>query len=327
MRQRLKAILSLVLVAIQLLPALPARAGRSEDDWRAHLYSPTFARNIDNKWIIVDCWHSRIIWNTQLDKDLTHWHVMENDFSAHDVVYDGKKYWVTEDTEHRSIVFYTFVSQQFREVARLGDLGTRTHRLAYDGRTDSFLLLAATTGDMWRIRMQDGKPLVVHHTRLSFAQPAKPGFEIRTFTQRDGRMYFVSSLATQKVYITSDSDDYTVIGSLDVPKEFANMEEFYFLPDGKIFVSAWPDAVGLADSLADVPHLKNRRVEMGFAGSPYFVSEYGKNYLIPEIGSKNGVAMWAYEHGGLRKVKDLTTFSSPSESDLARKAKIPFDVN
>jgi acid phosphatase (class A) len=305
---------------------LLARVAHTAEDWQQRLYSPTFMQKIDGKWIIVDCWHSRIIWDTRLDKDLTHWHTLESAYSAHDVVFDGRKYWVTEDSEHRAIVFYTFGNGVFHEAARLGNLGTRPHHLAYDSKSGSFLLLAATSGDMWRIRMQNGQPAIVHHTRLSFAQPEKPGFEIRSFTLHDGHFYFVSSIATQKIYVTTDDDSYRIVQTIDVPRPFADMQDLYFFPDGKVFITAWPGSVALVNRIQDVTSAKNAFARLGFRGSPYGVSPYARDFIIPEIGSVNGVALWRYANGQLTKIRDLTTFSAPHQSDIAKKAQIHFDV-
>lgn len=305
---------------------LLVRVAYAADDWQRRLYSPTFMQKIDGKWIIVDCWHSRIIWDTRLDKDLTHWHTLESAYSAHDVVFDGRKYWVTEDSEHRAIVFYIFSNGVFHEAARLSNLGTRPHHLAYDSKSGSFLLLAATSGDMWRIRMQNGQPTIVHHTRLSFAQPEKSGFEIRSFTLHDGHFYFVSSIATQKIYVTTDDDSYRVVQTIDVPKLFADMQDLYFFPGGKVFITAWPDSVALVNRIEDVTIAKNAFAGLGFRGSPYDVSPYAGDFIIPEIGSVDGVALWRYANGQLSKIRDLTPFSAPHQSDIAKKALIHFDV-
>jgi hypothetical protein len=316
--------ISIAWLALGLL--LFMRMAHAADDWRQRLYSPTFMQKIDGKWIIVDCWHSRIIWNTRLDKDLTHWHTLESAYSAHDVAFDGRKYWVTEDSEHRAVVFYTFSNGAFHEAARLGNLGTRPHHLAYDSKSDSFLLLAATSGDMWRIRMQDGQSSIVHHTKLSFAQPEKPGFEIRSFARHDGHFYFVSSIATQKIYVTSDDDNYRVVQTIDVPKPFVDMQDLYFFPDGRVFITAWPDSAALVNQIQDVTTAENVLARLGFRGSPYDVSPYAGNFIIPEIGPMNGVELWRYANGRLSKIRDLTSFSAPHQSDVAKKARIHFDV-
>lgn len=115
--------------------------------WQNSVYAPTFINHIAGKWILVDCWHSRILWRDKLTPDLSRWQVFENRFSSHSVAYDGKKYWATEDSEHGRVVFYTFTAGAFRQAAALDNLGRRTHRLRYDPRSDSFLLISATTGD------------------------------------------------------------------------------------------------------------------------------------------------------------------------------------
>ena len=63
-----------------------------------------------------------------------------------------------------------------------------------------------------------------------------------------------------------------------------------------------------------------------FVGPSYDVSPYAGDFVVPEIGSMNGVALWRYANGQLSKIRDLTFFSAPHQTDIAKKAQIHFDV-
>ncbi|WP_413738558.1 acid phosphatase [Sodalis sp. RH21] len=308
----------------------------SDASWDKTLYAPTYMANIDGKWFIVDCWQSRIIWNKTLDRDLSKWNVMESTFTSHDVAYDGEKYWAVEDTEHGRMVFYTFNGKKFNEIASLDGLGRRTHRLRFDKTRNQFLLISATTGDFWRISINKDKPEIRSHAILPYSLKNKTNdFEIRSFTLRDNLIYFVSSMATPEILVTKNDEKLTVVKSIPVSSDFSNMQEIYFLNDGKIFISSDYKKVAIIDKIEDLQTVKNQYNDFEFLGSPYWITAFQGNLIIPEIGYKtnnrenygmNGVGLWSYNKGVLKKLKEIIPFTAPSTGNTKMKNEIKFQV-
>ncbi|EKL5247754.1 phosphatase PAP2 family protein [Salmonella enterica] len=308
-------------------------AGRK---WYSNVYAPTFIDYIDGKWVLVDCWNSRILWNNELTPDLSNWQVLEDRFSSHSVAYDGHKYWATEDTEHGRIVFYTFYNGKFHQASDLNNLGTRTHRLRYDSHSNSFMLISATSGDFWRIQIVDNKPKIIQHINLKkYLTPQSKDFEIRSFTQHNGMLYFVSSLATPEILIVKDDSDLTMVKKIPVPSDLSNMQEIYFFPDGKVFISSDYKKVVLLNSIEDISHAKNQYDKFSFLGSPYWISKWANHYFITELGYKNGdinnlglngVSEWSYSNGKLKKLKEVVRFTSPTDSNVQKKSEIRFQI-
>ncbi|WP_074013333.1 phosphatase PAP2 family protein [Candidatus Sodalis sp. SoCistrobi] len=308
----------------------------SENSWINTVYAPTYMVNIDNKWFLVDCWHSRILWNDKLDENLSNWKIMENKFSSHTLAYDGKKYWATEDTEHGRIVFYTFDGKDFKEFSSIDNLGRRTHRTIFDKERNQFMLLSATTGYFWRISIKDNKAKIDSHVKLPYSHPANDNhFEIRSFTIHDGLIYFVSSKSTPEILVTKNNKELTEVKRIPVSQDFQNMQEIYFFPDGKVFISSDYKKVAILEKIEGIKSAKNMYDAFEFVASPYFISAYKNNYIIPEIGYKteennsyglNGVGLWQYKNGKIKKIKELIKFTSENIENKNKKSEIKFQV-
>ena len=334
---------SLILATLFFISIFPSISFPSEkiltyvsqhrDDWRSSVYAPTFIDYIDGKWILVDCWHSRILWSKHLISDVTRWHVFDNRFSSHSVAYDLKKYWVTEDTEHGRIVFYTFSNDAFHQVGDLGNLGKRTHRIRYDKKSDSFMLLSAASGDFWRIKIQKNHPKIINHVNIKkYLNPHSGDFEIRTFTIHDNMIYFVSSISTPEILVTKDDSKLTFIKKIPVPDDLSNMQEIYFFNDGTVFVSSDYKKVVLLKNIEDISFAKNQYKKFKFLSSPYWISMYHGVYFIPELGYKNGddelglngVSVWSYSNMNLKKLRNAVSFVPTSDSSIEKKKEIIF---
>lgn len=148
-------------------------------------------------------------------------------------------------------------------------------------------------------------------------------------------IYFVSSLATPEILVTKDDAALTMVKKIPVPAELSNMQEIYFFPDGKVFISADYKKAVLLNNIEDISHANNQYSQFNFSGSPYWVTRQGNRYFIPELGYKtgdannlglNGVAEWRYSGGKLKKINEVIRFMFPSDDSVRKKSEIKFQI-
>ncbi|ORC86367.1 ABC transporter related protein [Trypanosoma theileri] len=124
--------------------------------WENRLYAPTYITKIDNIYIIVDCWHHRVLYSENIYEPVGEWRDLVADIRIwipHSVATNGDIL-VMESSDHGSggrdhslVVFGIIRGSQgkikgFRFLQRIrlcpGKKVFRPHRVLYDLKTDAF---------------------------------------------------------------------------------------------------------------------------------------------------------------------------------------------
>ena len=50
--------------------------------WKENLYTPTQFQKIGNKYFIIDCWHHRILYSSEMDAPVSGWRILTSDVRA-----------------------------------------------------------------------------------------------------------------------------------------------------------------------------------------------------------------------------------------------------
>lgn len=54
------------------------------DEWKSTLYTPTMIQKINDRYLIEDCWHNRIIYSKEISKPIKQWKTLSNEiFEGH----------------------------------------------------------------------------------------------------------------------------------------------------------------------------------------------------------------------------------------------------
>lgn len=197
----------------------------------AQLSVPTYITKIDDTYFIVDCYHNRVIYNTNLTDPIYKWWVMTEDMKmGHTIASDGNVYLI-DDTENNRIlimekgvnengvpVFYP--SQEFTEI------GMRPHYIIYDSGTDTFYAWSSLTGEMYLFR-KSANDNSVYLTEIR-SIPELYGYYVRSFTIMDNHIYFVSGNSN---IIEADLDTFEIIKKYPVPDTYAGMSQITKIQD------------------------------------------------------------------------------------------------
>lgn len=298
-----------------------ARANRTNpsDDWKNRLFAPTQVVALDNKWFIVDCWHNRVIWSTDLNTPIAQWQTVDDNLAGPHSISFGAGYFAIEDTGRHEVNFYQFNTQDQTFIKRHSLwVGGRPHRIHYVESDNSFYVLSSETQKLHRISMNGSSPQLAHTYNLSFLN----GRYSRSFTVLGKNILFVSQ-NREVILAEMNGDTLTERSRHTVPVDFADANDIFFTGNGYI-MTATSNAIGFSPTLNELSKMKNLSNELGFKDRGYFVSQYGSTIIVPEIGTNSAVHMLALKDAKtLVKVGVLHEFGPGTTSSLARSAQMP----
>jgi hypothetical protein len=185
--------------------------------WQQRLYTPTFVERLFGVWLIVDCWHHRVLYHRDLATPIEQWHTLgEYDAPAahrplripHSVATDGRVLVVESscggsDGWNHSLLVYRPVfggsnasaATDFAFVDEVVACDTalyvrRPHRVAYDPVVDSFFVYLTKPAHL--VRYSIDRPSGRVRRAYCHALPHMNGAYARSFAILNDSMYFTA---------------------------------------------------------------------------------------------------------------------------------------
>lgn len=266
---------------------------------------PTCITKVDDTWFIVDCYHDKVIYNSELNPSLYTYHVMASDLSKpHTMASDGTVYLV-DDTENNRVMIYEKVNDKFINTQAFNEIGNRPHFTAYDENTDTFYVWSSESGEMYCFRrMADSSR--VYLTDIRKIEELSDIY-VRSFSIIDGDVYFVSGVSETgekpKIYQCNLSD-LSIKKSFEVPDELAGMVQITRIED-MYYITVSTDITGNQDyatiirtgSLSDLANHKYEDIYEKYfigGGTPYYINKVDDTYFLTEH-RLVGHAIWSFK--------------------------------
>lgn len=298
--------------------SIDSRIGHGTWTWKTRLNAPTTIRKFDQTYFIVDCWHSRLIYSTNVYLPIADWNVMieHGPRGPHSIAYDGYMY-VTESTDAGDKL-YTFKSDGAGGYTNITNfaVGTgleRPHRTQYDSNTGAFYtLLGGQSGDGLTRKMvkltRSGDTLTAVNTTSLTGLAA--GYA-RGFCIIGTKMYIVAEPGKVFEYSFNSTPTYTLDATYNLPTGFESPNDVFQDASGNWWVTATSNKILKGTSLAAIHAgtYTNMYATIGLTGTPYYLTEFDGALWIPQIIDSNGIVK--YEGGVTEFIHDY----GPENSD------------
>lgn len=327
-----------------------ATHGSSPDQqvpYQERLFSPTFLTKIQNNYYLIDCWHHRVIFNSNLIDKITHWQLLTDQVRLPHSLATDEDIIVLDSTQTGQL----FVFSLDHQLLQILDLPAHNqpHRLRYDPERQLFYCLCANTQNFFVLKKNKrSRTLKIISTQhLSFLK----NYYCRSFTldkKNPHRLYFV---AGSDLY-SSDSQELTyqpqnariclakfqnpelpqstlqLQKSFSLPPHLANMNDLYQI-DSLFYLTATPKQIIRTADLSNLssltqntsPNSADLYDQLSLQGTPYYLSEIDGRLYIPEINEHSRVTSCKIvdPNQQIADVKHQYDFGLPTTSSLQRK--------
>ncbi len=279
---------------------------------------PTYVTKVADNYFIVDSYHNRIIYSTDISAPLKEWYIMCSEATMpHTMASDGELYLI-EDTENNRVLVYELIDGCFLNTQAFYQIGDRPHFTYYDENSDTFYVWSSNTGELYCFRhTPDSSRLYLTEIRTI---DKLSGLYVRSFTIIDGDIYFVSGTsptAPQGEVLVCDLKTLDVKESYLVPGELAGMVQISKIDD-MFYITVSTDIYGNQDyadlvrvsSLSDLGTGRYESIYEEYfigGGTPYNISRIGDTYYLTEH-RLPGHSIWSFQvekNGLIRNVKAL----------------------
>lgn len=282
-----------------------------EQTWRDRLYVPTMVQKCGDTYFIIDCWNSRILYNSQFSTELTEWHTLQdaNYLGGHSVAYDGELY-VFDNTDMNSLLVYANVNGELKLIQTIEGVDERPHYVCYDAATDRFYVIGSENATLYSF-YNNGAGKLQLEKKQRF--PELENAYVRSIAVIDGKLYTVSG--NSQICEYDIEDDFALINIYPVNSDLCGMNQITKIGD-RWLITVNTNASGdlkytdiiETRSLSELEDKGYRSLykKMGFVGQPYFITSFDGRYYITEISENkgNGIKSFLWEDD---KIVDVRT--------------------
>ncbi|KAH9597933.1 hypothetical protein LSM04_007126 [Trypanosoma melophagium] len=303
------------------------RRNSSISFWKNRLYAPTYITKVDNIYIIVDCWHHRVLYSKELNAPIGKWSALIADGHIripHSVATNGDVL-VMESSDHgsggrnHSLVVFGIIKddrggiKEFRFLQRVrlcpGKRVLRPHRVLYDEKTDAFYVYITnppTFGKYnWSRKTRTLKYVYCEH--LYFME----GIYARSFTLVNDAIVFTAGPRRSLTFAKFDGVNGTprYVGRVNVGWmgfKSGTMNDVVFRNNHWYISSTYPCLLIRVKSLrkgrVEMLHKKLRLCQAGkikeetgndgrcnLLGTPYYLSFIDGRMMIPFLFACSGI--------------------------------------
>ncbi len=300
--------------------------GTKDKTWQERLYVPTMIQKINTEYFIVDCWHHRVIYNTNLDKNLDTWNTLtdEDYIGGHTICSDGELY-VLDNTDNSQVLVYGRKEDgTFEKLQTIPEINGRPHYVVYDESRKQFYIIASTEGKIYSFKNENGCLKLMY----VYSLPEIENSYVRSISIIDGSLYTVSGKKMICKYGIKDTG-FELEQTYPVPDAFYGMnqiikiQDYYYITvntNGNGDVSA--TTIFRVKNLEDINEGKYEILydTMGFVGQPYFITAFDNGYYITEISETrgNGIKRFGIENNQVKNVENIFYWEDVQDFSIER---------
>lgn len=265
---------------------LTAASNEHSDSYKSVLYSPTYINKINDNYLIVDCWHHRVIANDNLLNDIIDWRELNVDLNnPHSIASDGSVLLI-EDTGNDAIKVLKIHNSEYIESQTITGIGSQPHKIVYDNKNDRFYGVSASSQQIFVLKNTYGVVEIEKVIKLSYLKTSY----VRSLSLINDELYLVSGPG--KITVANHTDlSFSLVREYSVPFEFQGMNDLIKL-GSYFYLSVYQNGAGdIMPGLIRVRDLNNINEyedvsnQLELKGVPYNFSIIDDRVFITEIDS------------------------------------------
>lgn len=303
----------------ELSKKISAGIKRIKDNIKSRLFTPTCMESINGKYMIVDCWHDRIIYAEQL-VGIKEWEVLDDNLRfPHSICY-GSGIYVTENTESGSLCFYRETQNGLCKIDELFHVGERPHRVLYDEARKVFWGLAGDSQELFGIKLINGTAELFYRHKIKEVPP----IYMRGMRLIEDSLYIVCGAGACIIKLVCSGDDFTVQKIYPAPDACYGMNDIIFI-GGYFYISVYQDNRGdIRPALIKIKDLdyfaageyENIYYKLQMKGVPYYFSWIDGKLCIPEIDTWSRIVLYDIVDNELRPNQVLYDCGQATGEDI-----------
>lgn len=243
---------------------------------------PTQINKLNDKYFIVDCYHHRIIYSSNINLEIGKWNEVNYEFSGpHSIATDGNIYVVDNAGRHEVLVF----DSSFRRIQTIPNVGYRPHKTLYTN--SRFYVISSQTQTIYCYQKVNGLLVEEYHKTLTFLGNSY----CRSIKVIDGYMYFLSG--SNKIFVTNyRTGNFEIVDQFVIPNEFTGLidvekynGDYYLTSMGDERYSIAPNILRCT-SLTELAlgNYINLYDKFSMLGAPYFMEILDGLLFLTEVG-------------------------------------------
>jgi len=293
--------------------------------WKSRLYTPTVIEQYGKHTFIVDCWHHRLLYTTDINAPIEHWRTLTDRVGTpHSIASDGT-FFLTEDSVKSKILVFQRKRNSYVQIQEITDVGSRPHRIIYDSETECFYGIAAISGELYVLQNRGDK---IEKTSLQQIEVLKSCYT-RSLRIIDRKLFVVSGPGKiLKIDLQKLKDgDLLIESEFNVPFELWTMNDIIHV-GSYFYISSYQNRNGeIAPRLIRVNRLEDLEChdyediyeEMGLKGVPYYFSFIGDRIYMTEIDSYSRILSFRVEGDQIVDIQIHFDFGSAIYSSKQRR--------
>lgn len=303
------------------------------DVWEERLYVPTMINKVGDTYFIVDCWHHRVLYSEQLEKNIENWNVLTDDsyVGGHTICSDGELI-VLDNTDGSSILVYKntetlFSEKKYQLIQTIDNITGRPHYVTYDSENECFYVIASIEGTIHVLKNNGGYLELLRSDNLNEISNSY----VRSISIIDGCLYTVSGPNyIYKYRISQDGfeleESYSVPGELSGMNQITKIEDYYYITVNTGVTGSVDETTIIRTK--NLASLYNKEYEnlydtFGFIGQPYFITYVDDEYYITEISENhgNGIKKFSVQNNEIVNIESIYYYDDVTQSSKQRYQK------
>lgn len=253
------------------------------------LYTPTMIKKRGEYYFIIDCWHHRIIYSTDLNMPIDRWQILDDRLqNPHSIDAFGECY-VVDNSDANEIVLYVNKGNKFVRTSKLSILG-RPHKVIYSRLWNAYLVLMSERTSIAMVIVENEK---LHLLRTIEWNTAK-GYS-RSIKIVEDKLFIVSSFGiiyciNEKDIFTSDLVEYSIHPSLYGMSDIEYWNERWFISNYTDEKGNRNPIIAYSRSLEELCYGNYETVQIE-SGIPYFFEVIDKKLFITSIDTASNISV------------------------------------
>ena len=287
--------------------------------YNQRLFTATQITKLNGIYFIVDCWHHRILYSSDINSEIQYWNVLDDDIAGpHSIASDGNVF-VAEDTgRHALKVYVQKQNNEFELVQVVPNIGIRPHRVLYDSTRDQFVVIGSKDQRLFLLNLENNELRVVSSQRITELQ----GQYCRSITIRDNLVYMVG-IRDIVVFHLNKGSLGTYVKTVRLNSQYEGSNDLYFINDESGLLTSSPKKIVYFSRLSQLEKGNAQDLSSAYEGTPYYISFFDNKLWVPEIIEHTAIHSISgnpSDHGS--KITQFD-FGLPNRASLNRKGELP----